>query len=197
MNLLAVSEKYNLLVIAVDSKLHVYELDPISGCLSDQGQRGPFKVIDLLNQDSSVNNLKLVRCADREFLVTVDMGAHVRMIYLDDLDKDPIKFNNEFGHTTDNSTWSVDGSSSSAYPPRVVVGSNAHSLSIFNLQTGESERLPRAHNHNIPSVSFSPCGRFFASISIDRSVKVWEKVDGKKWQAIRVGIPDRDWGWAV
>ena len=59
------------------------------------------------------------------------------------------------------------------------------------------EKLTRAHNHNIPSVSFSPCGKFIASTSIDRSVKIWEE-DGKgSWQLMRMGVPDKDWGWAV
>ena len=78
--------------------------------------------------------MRLVTCAEREFIVTVDYDAHVRMLYLDDLDKDPIKFTNEYAWAQDNSTWSVDGSSvPGLLPPRVVVGSNAHSLTIFNL----------------------------------------------------------------
>ena len=92
------------------------------------------KVIDLLNEDSEINNVRLVTCAEREFIVTVDMDASVRMVYLDDLDKDPIKFTNTYPWAQDNSTWSVDGSSvPGEFPPRVVVGSNAHSLTVFNL----------------------------------------------------------------
>ena len=53
-----------------------------------------FKEIDLLNESNAVNNLRLVTCAGREFIVTVDDGAFVRMVYLDDMDKDPIKFRN-------------------------------------------------------------------------------------------------------
>ena len=129
-----------------------------------------------------MNNVRLVACAEREFVVTVDFAAHVRMIYLDDLDKDPIKFSNEYPWAQDNSTWSVDGNSvPGELPPRVVVGSNAHSLTIFNLETGQCEKLPRAHGHNVPCVSFSPCGRFIASTSIDRSVKLWEKGPDGTW----------------
>ena len=135
MNLLAVSEKYRVAVIAVRDKLHCYELDPFAGEIVT-GK--PAKIVDLRNDGSDVNNIRLVKCADREFIVTVDFAAHVRMIYLDDLDRDPIKFTNEYAWAADNSTWSVDGSSVPALglPPRVVVGSNAHSLTIFNLETG-------------------------------------------------------------
>ena len=137
MNLLSVSERYRVLIVAVDSKLRVYELEPHTASIISEN----FKEIDLINENNLINNVRLVTCADREFVVTVDDGAFVRMVYLDDLDKDPIKFSNVYPHTNDNSTWSVDGSSviESGLPPRVVVGSNAHSLSVFNLQTGSTE----------------------------------------------------------
>ena len=45
MNLMAVSEKYKIVVIAVESKLNVYKLDPISGKV----KKAPCKVIDLVN----------------------------------------------------------------------------------------------------------------------------------------------------
>jgi hypothetical protein len=53
------------------------------------------------------------------------------MLYLEDLDKDPIKFSNIYPHTNDNSTWSVTGSL--VNPPRVAVGSNSHNVTVFNL----------------------------------------------------------------
>ena len=194
MNLLAVSEKHRVVVIAVVDKLKVYELDSFT---TEIIKERPPRIIDLCNDGSGVNNVRLVSCAEREFIVTVDFAANVRMVYLDDLEKDPIKFTNIYPWAEDNSTWSVDGSSVPELPPRVVVGSNAHSLTIFNLESGQCEKLPRAHGHNVPCVSFSPCGRFFASTSIDKSVKLWEKGLDNKWQVMRMGIPDNDWGWAV
>lgn len=123
-----------------------------------------------MNEKSAVNNMRLVRCAERDFVVTVDESAFVRMIYLDNLDKDPIKFLNKHPGAHDNSTWSVDGTSCT--PPRVVVGSNAHAISIFNLSTDEIQKV-KAHQHNVPAVSFSPCGKFISSASIDKKVKIW------------------------
>lgn len=93
MNLLAVSEKHRVVIIAVVDKLHVYSLDPMA---AEVVRDVPVKIIDLRNGGSEVNNVRLVDCADREFVVTVDFEAHVRMVYLDDLDKDPIKFTNEY-----------------------------------------------------------------------------------------------------
>ena len=48
----------------------------------------------------------------------------------------------------------------------------------------------------MPSVSFSPCGKFIASTSIDHSCKIWQLENGK-WQMCKTGVPDRDYGWAV
>jgi hypothetical protein len=42
MNLLAVSERHRCLVIAKDDKLQVYDLDPLSGTLTDQALKGLF-----------------------------------------------------------------------------------------------------------------------------------------------------------
>jgi len=69
MNLLAVSEKYRTLVIAVVDKLHCYRLDPFS---SEIVKEIPPKIVDLKNDDSEVNNVRLVTCAERDFIVTVD-----------------------------------------------------------------------------------------------------------------------------
>jgi|LauGreDrversion4_2_1035121.scaffolds.fasta_scaffold216007_1 hypothetical protein len=89
MNLLAVSEKHRLVVIAIGSKLNFFKLDLFTCKVNSL-----VKDMDLLNDNNTINNLKLVRCAQRDFVVTVDDGAFVRMVYLDDLDKDPIKFLN-------------------------------------------------------------------------------------------------------
>jgi WD40 repeat protein len=86
------------------------------------------------------------------------------------LDRECIKFKNVYPEKRDNSTWSLCGSVTN--PPRVVVGSNAHKVTVFNLQTGKKSTID-AHENNVPCVSFSPCGKFIASTSIDKSVKIW------------------------
>lgn len=74
-------------------------------------------------------------------------------------------------------------------PPRVAVGSNAHKVTVFDLQTGQKSSID-AHGHNVPSVSFSPCGKFIASTSIDKSVKVWElDTHTGKYKLARISYP--------
>lgn len=100
------------------------------------------------------------------------MAGQVRMVYLHDLYKDPFKYSNIIDPRADNSTWSVDGSA--ANPPRIAVGSNTHKVTVYDLQSGGKTTI-NAHQHNVPCVSFSPCGRFIASTSIDKSLKIWEQ----------------------
>jgi hypothetical protein len=44
--------------------------------------QGPPKIIDIDNDGEEINNLKLIRCDENEFICTVDFGANVRMIFL-------------------------------------------------------------------------------------------------------------------
>lgn len=121
------------------------------------------------------------------------------MLYLKDLEKDPFKFANIIQSLDDNSTWSVDGAK--VNPPRVCVGSNTHKVTVYNLQEGNKSMI-NAHNHNVPCVSFSPCGKFIATTSIDKTLKIWEE-DQKgirhnaQYKLSRVSVPSNDWGWAV
>jgi WD40 repeat protein len=157
----------------------------------------PIHRIDLKNNGEEINNLRLIKCDDREFVCTVDFGGNVRMLFLDNLTRECIKFENVYPECEDNSTWSLCGAS--VNPPRVVVGSNAHKVTIFNLQTGLKSNIPKAHKHNVPCVSFSPCGKFIASTSIDRSVKIWTEypVDSGAYVLVKMCYPSKDWGWAV
>lgn len=136
------------------------------------------------------------------------------MIYLDNLDREHIKFKNVYAGIGDNSTWSLDGSTKN--PPRVVVGSNAHKVTVFDLQTCLKSQID-AHQHNVPCVTFSPCGKFIASTSIDKSVKIWaevppeflesssenamktnsEETTPKEYFLVKVAYPSKDWGWAL
>jgi WD40 repeat protein len=126
------------------------------------------------------------------------MAGQVRMLYLKDLDREPSKFSNINPTTDDNSTWSVDGAQ--VNPPRVAVGSNTFKVTVYDLSSGEKSTI-NAHKHNVPCVSFSPCGKFLATTSIDKTLKIWEERKGKdgkpEYRCSRIAIPSQDWGWAV
>ena len=81
-NLMVVSEKHSLVLFAIMHELHVYHLD-----ILDFTVKKRVTVIDLQNNNKVINNIRLVTCAKVDFVVTVDDGASVRMIYLDALDR--------------------------------------------------------------------------------------------------------------
>ncbi|GJJ74676.1 hypothetical protein EMPS_07034 [Entomortierella parvispora] len=57
-----------------------------------------------------------------------------------------------------------------------------------------SQQILRGHGHNIPTVTFSPCGNFVATASVDRTCRTWRLSDGKQIQEKSLG---NLWGWGV
>lgn len=88
MNLMTVSEKHGLMIVGVDHELYVYNIDPLTQSIINKGNP---KRISLDNGGSEINNLKLISCGEREYIVTVDMGGLVRMLYLKNLEREPSK----------------------------------------------------------------------------------------------------------
>jgi len=89
------------------------------------------------------------------------------------LEKRRIVLNNKYQDEEDNTSWSVDYCRSKEI---IAVGSNSNRISFWYLKdikramkyNKEVERHTiLAHDHNVPCISFSPCGEFIASISID------------------------------
>ncbi|KAJ1969986.1 hypothetical protein IWQ62_000263 [Dispira parvispora] len=50
------------------------------------------------------------------------------------------------------------------------------------------------HQNNVPNIAFSPCGRYLASCSIDRTCILWQVSTGKILQRRRI---INQWGWSV
>ncbi|KAF9929036.1 hypothetical protein BGZ67_006611 [Mortierella alpina] len=57
-----------------------------------------------------------------------------------------------------------------------------------------SQQILRGHGHNIPCVTFSPCGEFVATASVDQTCRTWRLSDGKQIQQKSLG---QLWGWGV
>eukprot|EP01084_Bolivina_argentea_P289076 496293_1 len=71
-------------------------------------------------------------------------------------------------------------SAKAGQPERLVSGSDDFTLFIWNPET-EKRPIARLTGHQQPvnHISFSPDGRFFASASFDKKVKVWDGRTGK------------------
>ncbi|KAF9905603.1 hypothetical protein EC991_001502 [Linnemannia zychae] len=86
-------------------------------------------------------------------------------------------------HTTTASAAATDAASSSR-----------PDLWSATSEPSTSQQILAGHGHNIPCVTFSPCGRFVATASVDRTCRTWRLSDGHQIQ--QKGL-DPLWGWGV
>ncbi|RKP35051.1 hypothetical protein BJ085DRAFT_3619, partial [Dimargaris cristalligena] len=130
-----------------------------------------------------INAIKTGRLGPIEVLVSIDELGLICIWRLDEMGPRPwLVF-----HIA-SSSWGVDIHSGRAL---VAVSSNNYIVSLFDL----SDEVRRAvsgsesssvdpgrlvpygrlvgHKHNIPNVTFSPCGDYLASSSVDRWCIVW------------------------
>lgn len=90
------------------------------------------------------------------------------------------------------STWSL---ALSPAHDLLAAGSNAHTIGLFSMATGQHVRTLRGHTNNVPAVRFSACGRRLVSGSVDGSCAVWDVQTGEL--LARHGLPAGQWGWGV
>ncbi|EFA79094.1 gamma tubulin [Heterostelium album PN500] len=172
LNLLAVSNREKKIFIAESQNIGVYDLD------------NPTTLIETLHLDN--NNIKIGITCGQEILVTVDDEGYIRVIFVDDLTRLPLRFFNG------SSTWGITICQSK---PMIAVSSNNFKITVWDLSLGEEAHYYRktlqGHRHNIPCVDFSSCGNYLVSISIDKLVRIW---DVNSQQTITM-LKLSQWGW--
>jgi hypothetical protein len=141
--------------------------------------------------------------------VLVDMQADVWFVFLDSQTLQAssclrvFTLSNLFDDVEDSSTWSLSIHPTSSTSFKIAVGSNSYRITVFQVvMDGESslemqdisKLILTGHEHNVPSLSFSPCGDYLASCSIDGSIRIWNVEDGSTLIQKQMGL---DWGWAI
>jgi len=66
--------------------------------------------------------------------------------------------------------WSPDGK---------TLAGGSFNITIWNAKTGKVNKILRGHSYTIRSVSFSKDGKFLASASLDKTVRIWDVEKGK------------------
>lgn len=74
--------------------------------------------------------------------------------------------------------WSPDGK---------YLASSLGSVTIWDVTTGQIVKTLRGHTYNISSLSYSPNGKFLASASLDKTVKIWNTESGEVLQTLEPG----------
>ncbi|CAG8582598.1 1546_t:CDS:2, partial [Scutellospora calospora] len=210
MNLTAVSNKFkDIFFVAIYDSIFVYRLSPYHNeDDTDDTSKKPFRKlnrpVDSISHDDEgqhvINAIKVGDIGYEEVLVSVDESGDIHVWYTSNLDRNPLYFRN------DESTWGI-----ALHGPRrlLAVSANSHEITIFNLQYGlqPSVKFPnskdmsckpkyslRGHRHNIPNISFSSCGQFLVSCSIDQSCRIWNVNTG---QTITFREISSEWGWSA
>ncbi|KAG0330751.1 hypothetical protein BG004_002002 [Podila humilis] len=75
-------------------------------------------------------------------------------------------------------------------PSTATAATSSSTLSTLS----ESHEVLKGHLHNIPCISFSPCGRFLASTSLDGTCRIWNLATAKVIQQSTFGDL---WGWGT
>ena len=119
--------------------------------------------------EDEINQIKIIKDQNNinKFIICVDMKGFLHKIDLDTYEFQKFDCKNETN--VDNSCWSLDG-----HYPYVAGGGNHFKIKIHNVENlSETKILTLSNNkHNVPCVSFSPCGNFILSASIDKYVKL-------------------------
>ncbi|KZV78707.1 WD40 repeat-like protein [Exidia glandulosa HHB12029] len=92
----------------------------------------------------------------------------------------------DIGMTVYSVAWFPDGI-------RVVVGCASGSMHVLNLDTGATLLRLDGHTDAVLQVAVSPSGKFFASCSDDRSIRLWDAETGHAIGAPMIGHTRRVW----
>jgi WD40 repeat protein len=69
---------------------------------------------------------------------------------------------------------------------RTLAADSGNTVILWDVASGREVRQLRGHKHVVQSVAFSPDGRFLASVSEDKTVRLWDVARGRAVQVQRL-----------
>ncbi|KAF9143543.1 hypothetical protein BGX30_000159 [Mortierella sp. GBA39] len=161
------------------------------------------------SKDRTINAMQVGYLGTEEVLVTANDAGEVCVWFTNNLRRTPLLL------SVTESAWGI-----AIYTERrlIAISTNAHTVTVFHCGTNSrmsprhyssqptstplsatddpttSQQILSGHGHNIPCVTFSPCGRFVATASVDRTCRTWRLSDGQQIQQKALGPL---WGWGV
>lgn len=211
LNLVESSPKGDLIFIAEGEKIYCFESANIC---TPNGKKEPFHILELERAGHDINFVKCGTCCGLEILASVDDGNGINIFYIDHIravlhnQKLKEQAKNSSGHFINEEKWkrifilgdeSTWGISICRDQPLICVSSNAHTVNIFNLDSVnlyKDKITVTGHQHNIPSIDITPCGKYLLTISIDSTARIWYLNHDDK-TATEIGKKNigNSWGW--
>ncbi|KAM9940863.1 hypothetical protein ACTFIT_007386 [Dictyostelium discoideum] len=179
--------KLNLMAVSYNSKFIFTAESDVINVRNIDNPNIIIKTFAMDTMEMTINQIRLGILDGEEVLVSVDEGGFVRIIFVNDFEREVIRL---YNHGV--STWGIAICPSK---PLIAVSSNSHKITIWNLDDEnpqETKFLLPKHKHNIPSIDFSPCGNYLVSVSIDKNIRIW---DVNKRQLLRIQTLAQ-WCWA-
>ncbi|KAG0288989.1 hypothetical protein BGZ96_007344 [Linnemannia gamsii] len=213
MNLLASSrDDPRVLFVVNDDKILVYRFSTLTpSALPTLVDRisDPRSTDEEESLDRTINAMQVGYLGSEEVLVTANDAGEVCVWFTSNLRRTPILL------SVTESAWGI-----AIHTERrlIAISTNAHTVTVFHCGTNSrispqhypsqpasmpltatedpttSQQILSGHGHNIPCVTFSPCGHFIATASVDRTCRTWRLSDGQQIQQKALGPL---WGWGV
>lgn len=167
MNLIEIDKQKNLLFFSAGKKIYSLKLN-FSSITKQIIYKKHSSLKQLYEGEDVFNQIKLIQNErnNDNYLLCVDMKGLLYKIDLQNYNVEKYDCRNE--DNIDNSCWSLDGRF-----PYAIVGGNHHKIKLHYLSDKKDNSLNTTisyNKHNVPCVSFSPCGNFIISSSIDKHV---------------------------
>lgn len=152
----------------------------------------------------TINHIRVGWIGNQESLVAVGEFGAVLIWDLKNISRENDPIDPVLLDTSDfSSTWGIATCPNNFL---VATSSNSHSITLFHYPSRKiifsledtdiliQDSQIHLHTHNIPSLDFSPCGRWLISCSIDGSVALWSLAEEKVFLR---NFHLNEWGWLV